>query len=353
MATEMTVNPFGASQLQPRENAAMVQQESDRAVAEVRSAMQIAKMFPRDQVQAMDRILNACARSGLASAALYSYARGGTEITGPSIRLAEALAQNWGNLQFGVRELEQRGAESTVEAFAWDMETNTRQTKVFQVKHERHTRNGATRLTDPRDVYELVANQGSRRLRACILSIIPGDVIEAAVDQCEKTLNATEQPTPEKIKAMIDAFGKFGVTTAHLEKRIQRRMDAITAPQMVQLRKIYTSLKDGMSSAAEWFDVQAAANGEPAQSKIAEALSKRTQKPSEPAQVRDAEIDGDAVENAPQGKDDAPADNLDHSRHNDKGKRECIGSGIHGKHRTDDDVDGNTKQCFGCYRDDQ
>ena len=81
--------------------------------------------------------------SGLAQSAVYSYARGGSSVTGPSIRLAEMLAQNWGNIQYGIRELSSENGESTVEAFAWDVETNTRQTKVFQVPHIRYTRNGS------------------------------------------------------------------------------------------------------------------------------------------------------------------------------------------------------------------
>ncbi|MDT1904179.1 hypothetical protein FPK34_26285, partial [Acinetobacter baumannii] len=78
--------------------------------------------------------------------------------------------------------LSSENGESTVEAFAWDVETNTRQTKVFQVPHIRYTRNGSKKLTDPRDIYELVANNGARRLRACILGVIPGDVIDDAVN---------------------------------------------------------------------------------------------------------------------------------------------------------------------------
>ena len=55
----------------------------------------IARMNPRDPVKAMDRILNACTRPTLANAATYSYSRGGSDITGPTIRLAEAIAQGW------------------------------------------------------------------------------------------------------------------------------------------------------------------------------------------------------------------------------------------------------------------
>jgi hypothetical protein len=235
--------------------AAMVAVEQERALAEVQGAIVLAKRFPRNQIEALDKITVACQRPGLAEQALYSYSRGGTEITGPSIRLAEAIAQNWQNLQFGIRELEQRNGESTVEAFAWDVENNTRHVKTFQVKHERHTKKGSYRLEDPRDIYELTANQGARRLRAAILAIIPGDVIEAAVTQCEQTLKAKADTSPEALKKLVEAFEKFAITKDQIEKRIQRRLDTITPAQLVNLRKIYNSLKDGMSAPADWFEV--------------------------------------------------------------------------------------------------
>ena len=119
---------------------------------------------------------------------MYEYPRGGTKVTGPSIRLAEAMAQNWGNLDYGLIELDQKAGESQVMAYAWDLETNTRQTIVFSVPHIRATKKGNVPLTDPRDIYEMVANQGARRMRSCILRVIPGDVVESAVAQCNKTL---------------------------------------------------------------------------------------------------------------------------------------------------------------------
>jgi hypothetical protein len=236
---------------------------ASREVEEVRAAMVIARTFPRDHMQAMDRLLNACTRPSLAEAGLYTYSRGGSDVSGPSIRLAEAAAQCWGNIQFGIREIEQKDGESVVEVYAWDIETNTRPNKTFHVPHERHTRRGVQRLTDPRDIYELVANQGARRLRACILSVIPGDVIEAAVAQCRVTMAASADTSPEAQKALLESFAEFGVTKAQIEKRIQRRIDAIQPAQVVMLRGVYRSLKDGMSKAADWFesDTQGSANG--------------------------------------------------------------------------------------------
>lgn len=254
-------NPFASPQ-KASHSGAMVETESQRAIAETQAAVLMAKKFPRDQAGAMDKIITACTRTTLAESATYSYARGGQDITGPSIRLAETIAQLWGNLQFGIRELSQANGESEVEAFAWDIETNTRQIKIFKVKHERHTRQGAKKLTDPRDIYELVANNGARRLRACILGVIPGDVVEAAVNQCDVTLKTTADVTPETIQKMVEKFGEHGVTKEMIEKRIQRHMNAITPALVVNLRKIYNSLKDGMAQASDFFE-----DAEPAQTK--------------------------------------------------------------------------------------
>ncbi|MDI6567144.1 hypothetical protein QL295_21740, partial [Bacillus subtilis] len=72
-----------------------------RQAQEVQAARVIAKKFPRDVYAAFDRIKKACDRRLLAENAVYEYPRGGTKVSGPSIRLAEALAQNWGNIDYG------------------------------------------------------------------------------------------------------------------------------------------------------------------------------------------------------------------------------------------------------------
>lgn len=252
----LEVQPFtGLPEPVQQETGVLAEAAAQREVAEVQAAMLIAKRFPRNQAKATDRILIACQRPTLAEGALYSYARGGTDITGPSIRLAEAIAQQWGNLQFGIRELDQRIGESTVEAYAWDLESNTKQVKTFQVKHRRHTKKGGYNLEDPRDIYEMVANQGARRLRACILGIIPGDIVEAAVDQCEATLKAKADVSADAVQKMVKVFEGYGVTREMIEVRIQRKIESITAAQIISLRKVYNSLKDGMSKPGDWFDL--------------------------------------------------------------------------------------------------
>ena len=276
-------------QLQSRDKevAVLTEVAMQREIAEVQAAMTIAKKFPRDHLQAIDRITIVCQRPALADGALYTYARGGTDITGPSIRLAEAIAQQWGNLQFGIRELEQRIGESTVEAYAWDLETNVRESKVFQVKHTRHTKGGSYLLKDPRDIYEMVANQGARRLRACILGVIPGDVTEAAVTQCEVTLKAQADTSPEALQKMAAVFAAIGVTQEMLEQRIQRKLESIVPAQVIALRKIFNSIKDGMSKPADWFETEPPPAAETAPPKATGAKKKAaaTQPPTQAPEV--------------------------------------------------------------------
>lgn len=257
---QMVKNPFQQTAVSEALPNTMTEVKAQREASEIQAMVFMAKQFPRNQIQAADRILNACTRQTLADSAVYSYPRGGQNVEGPSIRLAEVLAQNWGNLDFGIRELSQENGVSTVEAYAWDLETNVRQAKVFQVAHKRMAKGGTKTLTDPRDIYEMVANQGSRRLRACILSIIPGDIVEAALAQCSVTQAASVGATPEEIKETIRkltaTMGKFGITAENIQDRYQCRLEAIRPAQIVELRKIYTSLKDGMSKPSDWFAIQ-------------------------------------------------------------------------------------------------
>ena len=235
-----------------------------RQAQEVQAAMVIAKRFPRDEVESYNRIMQSCKRKSLAESAMYEYPRGGTKVTGPSIRLAEAMAQNWGNLDFGITELENKNGESQVMAYAWDLETNTRQVKIFSVPHVRSTKKGNVPLTDPRDIYEMVANQGARRLRSCILGIIPGDVVEAAVKECQKTLvSGNDKPLIDRVRDGIRLFEeKFSVTQEMIEKYIGCKCEAFSENDMVRLNNVYRSLRDGMASREQYFDLPTPGAGE-------------------------------------------------------------------------------------------
>lgn len=254
-------NPLGSAVVAARAAGGLVSVEQQRAVAQVQAAMIVARSMPRDRIAVMDLILQDCTETTLAEEAEYEFSRGGTKITGPSIRLLETVARRWGNMECGVKELSRNNGYSECEAFAWDMETGFRDTKSFQVKHWRDTKTGGYQLTDERDIYELIANSAARRKRACMEAVIPTVVVRAAADQCQVTLKTKIDITPEFTAGMLSKFADLGVTKEMVEKRIQRHIDALTPGLAIQLRRIYNSIRDGMSNAAEWFEMSAPAEG--------------------------------------------------------------------------------------------
>ncbi len=234
----------------------LAQASASREMEEVKGQIFMAKQFPRNVFQAEQRILDTCRRPALAQVAMYQYPRGGQRVTGPSIRLAEAIAQNWGNLSYGIQELEQRNGESVAKAFCWDLETNVRQEKVFTVKHSMKAKGTIKKLEDPRDIYEKVANDGARRLRSCILGIIPGDIIDKAIVQCYETLAGNSQgPLKDRIaKALRSYKEQYRVTQEMIEAKFGYNADSFTEYDYVELINIFNSLKDGLSKVEDWFN---------------------------------------------------------------------------------------------------
>lgn len=241
--------------------------DAARVVAEVQGMIVSAKRFPRDETRAFTRIMKACERPQLADAACYVFPRGSTTVTGPSIRLAEVLAQSWENLDYGIREIEQHDGASIMEAYCWDIETNVRRSMKFTVPHVRDTKHGRKQLVDARDIYENNANMGARRVRACILGIIPGDVVDAAIKQCEATMaKGAGEPLADRIRKMVLAFTDLGVNQKALEKRLGHKVDTIVESEMVELKKIYRSIKDNFAARSAYFDLGGETTGAAAES---------------------------------------------------------------------------------------
>jgi len=247
-------NPFGEV---PEGAPIRGRADEARVEAEVMAMVGVSRRFPRSPAQSFAAVQQACARPELAEVALYAYPRGNEVVSGPSIRLAEALAHAWGNLSFGVRELGSKPAGTLVQAWAWDMENNVRDERTFSVRHERHTKRGVTVLTDPRDIYETVANQAARRKRAAILAVLPKEYVDGAVHQCELTLSTTGGAPYEQWERMAEAFEKLGVTREMVATRLRHGLQEVTVAEVAVLKRIHNSLRDGAARVDDFFTVPA------------------------------------------------------------------------------------------------
>src|SRR5579859_322226 len=163
--------------------------EQSRAVAEVQAAVIVAQQCPRSVRAAVEAMEEACRQPALAGRAFFRYPRAGETVSGPSVHLARELARCWGNVQHGITELARDDAhgQSEMQAWAWDVQTNTRSSNTFIVQHKRDTRNGSKDLTEQRDIYENNANNGARRLREAIFSVLPTWYAEQAKELCQQT----------------------------------------------------------------------------------------------------------------------------------------------------------------------
>src|SRR5215472_16300848 len=75
--------------------------------AELDTAINTARAYPRNLHQAIDNITSlVCYDEQSALESVYALPRGGKPIKGPSVRLAEIVAQCWGNCRVEARVLE-------------------------------------------------------------------------------------------------------------------------------------------------------------------------------------------------------------------------------------------------------
>ena len=288
-------NPFAVATIDDRLNAGTVQVESSRAIAEAQGQLLIAKKFPRNLHAAYENILNACSRKDFAEAATYSFPRGGKTVSGPSIRLAEELARSFGNLEFGIKELAVYDDATEVEAYCHDLETNVRSKQTFRSPHERYTKNGTTKLHDPRDIYETNANLGARRLRSRILAIIPPEFVAGALKRCRETLTGefagVNTPLTDKVRFMVSRFGKLGIRVTHIEARLGHSMDEILPDEYADLVGVFNSISDGHTSASDWFSVSKSQGASESAQKIDNLLSSTiaAQLPNAPEMIAEIE----------------------------------------------------------------
>lgn len=230
--------------------------EQARAMAEVHAAMLISREMPRDISTAMREMEQSCRQMALADRAFYKFPRGGQTVSGASVYLARELARCWGNIQHGVIELRRDDdyGQSEMQAWAWDVQTNSRSSSTFIVPHKRDKRGGAERLTDMRDIYENNANNGARRLREAIFSVLPVWFVEQAKELCIKTLQGGgDVPLPKRIADAIAAFESIGISKERIERKLGKGSNDWNAFDVSDLRVTYQSIQRGEIKASDEF----------------------------------------------------------------------------------------------------
>jgi hypothetical protein len=251
MTSEIKDTALATTEQQSNELAISAQQAMARH--EIEGSIVIAQRFPRNEDEAFGRVMKSCSRFSMAAMATYSYPRGGAKIEGPSVNLAREIARCWGNIRYGADIVQDDEDSRTVRGWAWDVQTNTKETQDATFKKLVYRKKGGWIKPDERDLRELTNKHGAICVRNALLHLVPPDLVDEALQAAKRTL---EQGVSEDVEGhrhkMIKAFGTLGVSVADLELYLGHELRHATTPEIADLRTVYKSIADGNSAWSEY-----------------------------------------------------------------------------------------------------
>jgi len=231
-------------------NSGAVAIESQRAIAEARGQMQLARMFPRSLHAATKEFLESCKSPEFAAEAFYTVKNRGS---GPSIRFAEEAARCFGHFDYGHRELSRSEGKSEIEVFAWDKEKNNVSKRQITVMHVLDAGGGSRKLTQQGDIDNKIANVASKQMRGRILALLPKPLIATGKAECQRTLaGGNDKPMPERILRVTQRFERMGITPAQIATYLGNSVDEMTAEQIGDLQGVFNAIKEG-ANISEYF----------------------------------------------------------------------------------------------------
>lgn len=223
--------------------------------ASVNSQVATARQFPRNLSRAKANI-NAIVvmDKDTATACGYALPRDGKNVTGPSVHLANIVAQAYGNIRVETKVVEVGEKTVTCQATAWDLETNY---AVRQEVIRKITGKSGKRYSE--DMIILTANAGcSIARRNAIFSVVPKPLWQGGYEAAQRFIVgdiSDEDKLNKRRKQVIDAMvDAYGITEADILKALGlRQITQIKGEEIKILIGIGQSIKDGDSTVDQIF----------------------------------------------------------------------------------------------------
>jgi len=224
-------------------------QETQLATAkmELDSQVATAKQYPRDITQFVNNVEAVIVNNPeLAAQCNYSLTKGGSIITGPSIRLAEVIMSSWGNLRTGAKVLGHDGKFVSVHAFAHDLESNNR--IDVEVKRRITNKHGKT-YND--DMIQVTAQAGiSIGIRNALFKVIPTAFVNNFSEIAQKAAVGKKEQFADRI---AKAFNHFMVNFGISEDRIMQKLGVtdkrkLNSEHLSLLLNLATGIRDGQTT---------------------------------------------------------------------------------------------------------
>jgi hypothetical protein len=235
-----------------------------KATADIQARWIMAMRQPRDIAEVRQMILKECKRPGFAKVAIYAVPRGEKQIRGLSIRFAEVAMRCMSNMGCEAQTIFDSDDERIVRITATDFETNATWSRDITIKKtverkflKRGQRPRGERVNSYGDRVYIVdgtdddvatkeSSAISKAARTAILRLIPGHIQDEAFHVCETIAKeeAAKDPDGEANK-ILDAFAELNVMPSALAEWLGHPFDQTTPAELVELRKLYTGLREG------------------------------------------------------------------------------------------------------------
>ncbi len=170
-------------------------------------------------------------------------------IEGPSIRFAEMLYYQWGNIKAGSRTVEVGETHITAQGVCMDAQklvfisTETRRSIVTR---------GGQRYSE--DMVNMTANAaGALAKRNAVLQVIPAVFYMPALNAARKVALGDISTLRERIDKSLKAFAELGVSQEAIEKYLETPIAAMTLHDLSDLRMTYHAIEDGLTTPEEAF----------------------------------------------------------------------------------------------------
>jgi Ca2+-binding EF-hand superfamily protein len=266
------------------------------ARAELDVQISTAKAYPRKPQQAMEYAVSlATMDEATAQSCFYCLPRkvkDGTkkEIRGASIRLAEIVANAWGNIHAATRIVENDGRHITAEGVAWDLESNVKMAMQNKVSIRFGEKEGKGGYTANADMQTVLSNAASAKaLRNAIFKVVPKALVDRVLEKAMSFSVGDQKTISAKVVSVFDKLTKMGIDKQLILDYYGRTaLSEITTEDLQSLIGVGTAIKEGHIKIDEVFKAEKEPNdGISAAEKIAMLIDFKKQVNAETGEVNE------------------------------------------------------------------
>lgn len=219
--------------------------------SEIDMQISTAKRYPRSVVTCTSKAkAMVCSSPEQAGECFYSMPRGGKRIEGPSIRMAEIIAMNYGNIRVATRPPVVGDKTVTVEWAAHDLESNYATTG--SVSTNILDRNGNKYNQDMINVTCLATIAKARR--NAIYAIVPGTLVKEVLQSAMDTATGGDMPIETRRERAMKYFRNFGISDERILGAVNRtEIEQLTIEDIQSLMGTANAIRDQMTTIDEAF----------------------------------------------------------------------------------------------------